>query len=336
VRRARAARGPLAAALVLLALAPGGAGAHELRPALLAIDEIAPGEYRVALHRSLEVGFQETIEPIFPPGTERLGQPEHVRAMGQSIDRLRVRIPGGWEGKAVAVRRAGLTTGEVLVRVETRAGRAFTGRLMPGGSPWVMPRQPGPLAVAGAYLGLGVEHILTGLDHLAFVLGLVLLTPAWRNLWKSVTAFTLAHSLTLVLATLGVLHVPQPPVEAVIALSILFVAREVVVAAIGRPSATARRPWPLAFTFGLLHGLGFAGALADVGLPRTDLPVALLTFNVGVELGQLAFVVVLLLLRAPLARLAARLPARARLAPGYALGAMAFFWCLQRITSFWT
>jgi hydrogenase/urease accessory protein HupE len=318
-----------------LALAPAAGRAHELRPALLAIDEVAPDEYRVEVRRALEAGFQETITPVLPPGAERLGEPEHVRALGQSIDRLRVRVAGGWEGKPVSVRSAGVTTGEVLVRVETRDGRVTTGRLTPGGGDWVMPRAPGPLAVAGTYLRLGVEHILTGLDHLAFVLGLFLLTPLWRQLWKSVTAFTVAHSLTLVLATLGLVHVPQPPVEAIIALSILFVAREAALAADGQPRAAARRPWPAAFAFGLLHGLGFAGALAEVGLPARDLPLALFTFNVGVELGQLAFIAALLLLRAPLARLAARLSPRARLAPAYAIGAMAFFWCVERITRFW-
>jgi hydrogenase/urease accessory protein HupE len=318
-----------------LTLAAAAAGAHELRPALLAIDELAPDEYRVELRRAPEAGFQETITPVFPPGAETLGAPEHVRALGQSIDRWRVRVAGGWDGKPVAVRRAGVTSGEVLVRVEARDGRTLTGRLPPNGGAWVMPRAPGPLAVAGTYVRLGVEHILTGLDHLAFVLGLFLLTPAWSRLWKSVTAFTVAHSLTLVLATLGLVHVPQPPVEAIIALSILFVAREAALATTGASRAAARRPWPAAFAFGLLHGLGFAGALAQVGLPARELPVALFTFNVGVELGQLAFIALLLLARAPLSRLADRVSPRARLAPAYAIGAMAFFWCVERVASFW-
>jgi hydrogenase/urease accessory protein HupE len=319
----------------VLALAPAAARAHELRPALLAIDEVAPGEYRVELRRAADAGFLETLTPVFPPDAQTLGEPVHVRALGQAIDRQRVRVPGGWEGKPVGVRRAGVTTGEVLVRVETRDGRAYTGRLMPDGGAWIVPRAPGPLAVAGTYLRLGVEHILTGLDHLAFVLGLFLLTPAWRHLWKSVTAFTAAHSLTLVLATLGLVHVPQPPVEAIIALSILFIAREAALAAEGRPGPSARRPWPAAFAFGLLHGLGFAGALAEVGLPGRELPLALFTFNVGVELGQLAFIAGLLLLRAPLARLAERLSPRARLAPAYAIGTLAFFWTVERVARFW-
>jgi hydrogenase/urease accessory protein HupE len=330
--RARAGGG--VALLVLLAAGPSRA--HELRPSLLTINEVAPAEYRVELRASPEAAVMDGAVPVFPPGAERVSGPERLRAPGQMVERFVVRVPGGWEGKPVGLRAAGGRGTEVLVRFETRGGRVFTGRLLPGEGDWVVPRRAGPLAVAGAYLILGVEHILTGLDHLAFVLGLILLTPAWRQLWKSVTAFTAAHSLTLALAALGVVRVPPPPVEAVIALSILFVAREAWLAARGHPGATARRPWPVAFAFGLLHGLGFAGALAQVGLPQGDIPVALFTFNVGVELGQLTFVAAVLLLRAPVKRLVARRSARWRLVPAYAIGALAVFWWLERVSGFWT
>lgn len=323
-------------AVLLLALSGGAARAHELRPALLSIEETAPEEYRVEVRRSLEGGLDGTVVPVFPAGAARVGAPEHVREWGQAIERYRVRVPGGWEGRPVSVRLAGVPGGEVLVRAQTRSGRVHTGRLVAGRGDWILPREPGRMDVARTYTSLGVEHILTGLDHLAFVLGLILLTPAWRQLWKSVTAFTVAHSLTLALAALGMVHVPQPPVEAVIALSILLVARQAALAASGRPASAARRPWPMAFAFGLLHGLGFAGALAEVGLPDAELPLALFTFNVGVELGQLAFVAVVLMLRRPLERVAARGPAPLRLAPAYAIGATAAFWCLQRVAAFWS
>jgi hydrogenase/urease accessory protein HupE len=199
------------------------------------------------------------------------------------------------------------------------------------------PAAPSSGAVAGTYLRLGIEHILTGPDHLAFVLALVLLTPVWRQLWKTVTAFTVAHSLTLVLATLDLLRLPQPPVEAAIALSILFVARELWFSTKGRSSGGARRPWLVAFAFGLLHGLGFAGALGQIGLPVSDVPLALLTFNLGVELGQLAFVAVVLLAGRGLARLPAAWRDRGwlRLLPAYAIGALAMFWCIERVARFW-
>ena len=210
--------------------------------------------------------------------------------------------------------------------------------------PQMLPVIPSLREVAATYLRLGIEHIATGIDHLAFVLGLVLLAPAWRKVWKSITAFTAAHSLTLALATVGTLRLPAPPVEAAIALSIVFVAREAWLVAQGRPGATAARPWPVAFTFGLLHGLGFAGALAQVGLPVHAVPLALLTFNLGVEIGQLAFVAVVLMVGRPLSRALSRLPSRiplndrplVRLLPAYAIGTLATFWTIERLAAFWS
>ncbi len=155
-------------------------------------------------------------------------------------------------------------------------------------------RQQSGWSVAGTYLSLGVEHILLGIDHLLFVLALLLITRGTWRLVKTVTAFTVAHSITLALATLGFVHVPQAPVEAVIALSIVFVAAEIVRVRNGRDGIAARAPWIVAFTFGLLHGFGFAGALARVGLPEGHIPLALLFFNVGVEVGQLLFIAAVL------------------------------------------
>ena len=148
--------------------------------------------------------------------------------------------------------------------------------------------------MAGVYLKLGVEHILFGVDHLLFVLALLIITDGTMRLIKTVTAFTVAHSITLTAATLGFVHVPQPPVEATIALSIVFVAAEIVHQRGGREGITARAPWVVAFTFGLLHGFGFAGALSEIGLPQGDIPLALLFFNVGVEVGQLLFIAAVL------------------------------------------
>jgi hypothetical protein len=154
-------------------------------------------------------------------------------------------------------------------------------------------------------------------------------------LWKTITAFTAAHSLTLALAATGILRLPPPPVEATIALTIVFVAREVWLVQHGHPGSTASRAWPVAFAFGLLHGLGFAGALAEVGLPDADLPLALLTFNVGVELGQLAFVGVALAIGRLLSRQSWTQHRWLRLAPTYTIGALACFWCIDRVARFW-
>ena len=183
---------------------------------------------------------------------------------------------------------------------------------------------------AGAYLGLGVEHILLGIDHLLFVLGLMLLVPGTRRLVATVTAFTIAHSVTLALAVLGVVNVPSGPVEAIIALSIFFVAAEIVLLRHGKGAMTARVPWIVAGTFGLLHGFGFAGAIAEVGLPHGDVPLALLLFNLGVEAGQLAFIAVVLGVLSLARRLPTHTPRWAGFAVPYAMGSIALFWVLER------
>jgi hydrogenase/urease accessory protein HupE len=185
-------------------------------------------------------------------------------------------------------------------------GTAQVGRVPVHDPRLIFSASPGALEVAQTYTMLGIEHILTGFDHLLFVLALLILVDGTRRLIATVTAFTLAHSLTLAGAALCVLHVPGPPVEAAIALSIVFVAAEIVHARQGRPGLTQRHPWAVAFTFGLLHGVGFASALAEVGLPPLSIPVALLFFNVGVEIGQLLFIPAVLALIAAGRRAARR------------------------------
>ena len=181
---------------------------------------------------------------------------------------------------------------------------------------------------------MGVKHILLGIDHLLFVLGLVLIVRSTPRLVKTITAFTLSHSITLALATLGFVHVPQAPVEAVIALSILFLASELARRNRGESGLTARRPWLVAFSFGLLHGFGFAGALSEVGLPETDIPLALLLFNLGVEAGQLLFVAAVLALLWCGRRLATSAPRWLQDAPAYAVGSLAAFWLIERVAAF--
>ena len=182
---------------------------------------------------------------------------------------------------------------------------------------------------------LGVEHILGGIDHLLFVLALLLIVRGGKRIFFTITAFTLAHSITLVAATLGWVHVPGPPIEAMIALSIVFVAAEIVRGLRGKPGLTARAPWVVAFCFGLLHGFGFAGALAEVGLPQKAIPVALLTFNVGVELGQLIFVAIVLALRWLWQRVPLTPRAWTPYVVPYAIGAVAMFWVVERVAAFW-
>jgi hydrogenase/urease accessory protein HupE len=229
------------------------------------------------------------------------------------------------------------------VRIDRLNGETSTTRLTPASPSFEVPAAQGWEQVAAAYLWLGVEHILFGVDHLMFVLALILLVRGWRRILLTVTAFTVAHSITLGAATLGYLNVPGPPVEAAIALSIVLVAVEIVNVSRGQESLTARIPWLIAFAFGLLHGLGFAGALSEVGLPGHAIPVALLFFNIGVELGQLTFVVAVIALLAILRPLWLGVvradtgwsPALPMIGSAYCIGAIASFWLIERVYGFW-
>jgi hydrogenase/urease accessory protein HupE len=235
----------------------------------------------------------------------------------------------------VAIDGLDATYTDVLLRLERADGSELTHRLTPEASSYEIQAQPGYFQVGATYFSLGVEHILGGIDHLLFVLALLLVVSGWRKLVATVTAFTVSHSITLALATLGFIHVPGPPVEAVISLSIVFVAAEIIRSREGAAGLTARWPWIVAFTFGLLHGFGFAGALSEVGLPGSSIPLALLAFNLGVEAGQLLFVAAALVLYALARRVPATLPAWTWRIPPYAIGGVAAYWTLERVAGFW-
>jgi hypothetical protein len=308
--------------------------AHELRPALLELRETAPeawevhwrvparGELRLALHLRLP-------EPCAETAPHRASV---VEAM--YVERWSVRCPGGLAGREVAIDGLASTLTDVLVRVAHADGRTQTLRVAPSRPAFAVEAAPEAWQVGRTYLGLGVEHILFGADHLLFVLLLLLLADGTRRLVVTITAFTLAHSLTLAAATLGLVHVPSRPVDAVIALSIAFAAAEVVHARSGRPGLAQRRPWLIAFGFGLLHGIGFAGALSAAGLPADAIPLALLFFNLGVEAGQLVFIAAALAALAVLARLPLGAAAWAWRAPVYGVGAVAAYWTLDRVARF--
>jgi hypothetical protein len=214
--------------------------------------------------------------------------------------------------------------------VRLRDGRHTTTLVHPS-QPWIeVASSRGPLAVAAGYLTAGIHHILLGVDHLLFVLGLLALVRTPWMLVKTITAFTVAHSITLAVATFGVASVPAAPLNAAIALSILFLGPEIVRAWRGGTSFTIRHPWVVAFAFGLLHGFGFASGLLALGLPRGDIPLALLAFNVGVEIGQLAFVALVLLLVQAFKVLRVHWPRLLELAPAYVIGSLGAFWTIQR------
>ena len=326
--------GPL---LALLLLAPSVAAAHEARPAYLAVKETAPGQFSVMWRTPVLAGMRLPIVLKLPDRVKNLKDPVVSELADSLLERRWVDAgPSGLAGERIAFAGLQLSITDVLARFEMLDGRTWTVIAHPS-QPWIeVAAARGPLAVAGAYLMHGVEHILFGFDHLLFVLALILIVPSRRALLWTITAFTLAHSITLSLATLGFVHVPGPPVEATIALSILLLACEIVRLRRGEPSFTARSPWVVAFSFGLLHGFGFAGALTDIGLPQGDIPLALFSFNVGVEAGQLMFIGVVLAVRAcaRLVRFPPTVERYALSAATYAIGTMAAFWLLERLAAF--
>jgi hydrogenase/urease accessory protein HupE len=255
-------------------------------------------------------------------------------AGGAYLERWRIRHPGGLTGQTIHIDGLAASATDVLVRLQRLDGSSQIARLVPTSASLVIKSAADFSQVAGTYLLLGIEHILLGFDHLLFVLALLLLLAGWRKILLAITAFTVAHSITLGAATLGVLHVPAPPVEACIALSIAFVAGEIIHRRRGRALLSVRWPWLLAFAFGLLHGLGFAGALSELGLPADHIPLALLFFNLGVEAGQLLFIAVVLPVIVLLRRRLMALPGWSELVAPYASGSIAMFWLIERIAAF--
>jgi hydrogenase/urease accessory protein HupE len=334
----------LAAILVIGAVSATPARSDELRPGYLEIRQVAPDTYQMlfkipALGDDRRLGIYVGL----PDGTTDAAAPRASFSNGAYLERRTIRRVGGLAGQTIAIQGLSATATDVLVRVDTPDGALQTERLTPTMTSFVVRTSPDVGDVAVSYLRLGVEHILFGFDHLLFVLALVVLVRDWRRVALTVTAFTVAHSITLAAATLGFVSVPGPPIEAAIALSIVLVAVEIVNARRGMPSFTARWPWLAAFCFGLLHGFGFAGALAEVGLPHQAIPIALLFFNLGVELGQLAFVAVVLSAGATLRgvitprfnpALANRTSAHVDVTTAYAIGTVAAFWLIERTLAF--
>ncbi|MBY3095181.1 HupE/UreJ family protein [Rhizobium laguerreae] len=328
---------------VTLAFA-GRAHAHDLKPAYLAMTEVAPEVYSVLWKAPAMGSLRLAIYPRLPESATETKPRVGAVLNDAYVERWKVHAPKGFAAETIRFEGLPETRTDVLVRIERLSGEVSTARATAASPSVIIPAATGWQQVAVAYVSLGVEHILFGIDHLLFVLALILLARSWSSVAVTITAFTLAHSITLGAATLGYMHVPGPPVEAVIALSIVLVAAEILKSRqAGEQSLAARMPWLVAFAFGLLHGLGFAGALSEVGLPNHAIPVALLFFNIGVELGQLAFTAGVFLTFAILGRLSLALirsqgsdpHAWARVVAAYSIGGVASFWLIDRIGGFW-
>jgi len=320
--------------LALLVLTPNVGYAHEVRPGYLEIIETEPGAYKVLWKAPSRGGMVMRIRPVLPDECRDERVPSQHRLPGSFVERRIVSCgAAGLAGKTISIEGLSTTITDVLVRVTHADGQSQTVLLKPhsasfqvlGAQPWTR--------LAMSYVHLGIEHILYGIDHLLFVLGLLLLSRGWGMLLKTITAFTVGHSISLALATLGMINVPGKPLSAAIALSIVFLAGELVRAQRGEMSLTIRRPWLVSFGFGLLHGLGFAGALVQLGLPKPAIPLALLCFNLGVEIGQILFVVVALALMGSLSRMDIRAPSWGKSLPAYGIGTIAAFWFVGRFVA---
>ena len=320
--------------LLVLMVLPFSAFAHEMRPAYLAMEETADGVFDV-LWKVPALGDQRMgLYARLPDNCVPKSDPVASIADAAYTEHWTAICDAGLKGQTIVIDGLTATLTDVLVRIAWRDGSVEVARLTPEAPSFVTKGAQTVWEVASTYFRLGVDHILSGHDHLLFVFALILLIHDRWMLFKTITAFTVAHSITLAGATLGLFSLPQKPVEAAIALSIVFLAVELVKSQPGELRLSERLPWLVAFAFGLLHGFGFAGALMETGLPQSDVPLALLTFNLGVEAGQLMFVaLVLLVFRAFRAIVSGPLPAL-RLLAAYGIGTASMLWLISRVASF--
>lgn len=329
-------------ALCLMALFPEAARAHALEPGFLELEPYGPSQWRVTWRKPQVNGAPMKIEAVLPAQCSPRRGPAPVFDGRAFLSAWVVTCEGGLAGGKIRIEGLERTQTDVLIRYTTTSeAMPQATRLTAWAPTFTIPPDPGPLGIAAGYFALGVDHILKGLDHLLFVLLLLLLIRDWRSLLVAVTSFTVAHSLSLAAASLGWIVMPSPPVEAIVALSIAFLAAELLHPAQDQQRLTQRYPWTVAFAFGLLHGLGFARALLEIGLPEGDVPLALLAFNLGVEAGQILFIALALAIGAAVARLYPLVMQRLA-APGspglrvvaYGVGTLAAYWVAERVAGF--
>ncbi len=320
--------------LAFLVLVPMGiVVAHEMRPAYLQINQVSETTYQVFWKIPRQGDMVIRLRPVFPEAAlTESGLPKYVS--GAMLYTYELKSVEAIEGQEFYIDGLEQTMIDVLVTIRFENGEQASLMIKPDENRALFPGSASKWQVIKSYTVLGVEHIWFGIDHLLFVLALIIITRGFRKIVKTITAFTIAHSITLSLAVLGFTSLPGPPVEAVIALSIVFLAAEILKNLRGRETLTSRKPWLVAFTFGLLHGFGFAGALTEVGLPSSEIPLALAFFNIGVELGQLAFVLVALSILKLLA-MKPSWPLVLQKIPAYIIGSVASFWVIDRILAFW-
>ncbi|WP_338733550.1 HupE/UreJ family protein [Mangrovimonas cancribranchiae] len=319
--------------LVAVGLCSVTVKAHEIRPAYLQIEQQSETTYNVLWKVPTSGDLVLKIYPEFEDGFQLQESGLSKPVSGAMIHQYSLNGNRSLQGSRIKIQNLKKTMVDVLVTIKYLNGEKTTLMLKPDKPETLLSGKTSKWQVVQSYTVLGVEHIWFGIDHLLFVLALIIITTGFKKIVKTITAFTLAHSITLSLAVLGYANLPGPPVEAVIALSIVFLASEMIKLHQGKPSLTAQKPWLVAFSFGLLHGFGFAGALTDVGLPQSEIPLALAFFNIGVELGQIVFVIAV---SAVLSLLAFKKdwPVVAKKVPAYAIGSIAAFWTIERVVGF--
>ena len=320
----------LIVALVLIC-GCGLAVAHEVRPGFLELRETGQNTYSFLWKKPTGGEVEIYIAPVIPAECHLTTPGRQQLTPGAVIVRGTLQCEDGVQGKTLAIDGLQATITDVIVRVHHADGRLESHLLKPVNPSVTLGAKTTGWQRSLAYLRLGVEHILLGIDHLLFVLGLLLIVANRWVLLKTITSFTVAHSITLAIATLGYASAPVPPLNAAIALSILFLGPEIVRRWRGQTSFTIRHPWVVAFTFGLLHGFGFASGLTTMGLPQAEVPLALLLFNVGVEIGQTFFVLIIVMLERSFRILEIRWPRWAEVLPAYAVGGLGAFWTIQRV-----
>lgn len=318
--------------LFVLLLLAGPSWAHRFAPSLLKVTETAGGAYNVVWKTPAQAVSPVPLRPVWPENCEIVNaSPMQMEGTGR-IGTFQLKCTGlgddGLVGDALGVSGLGPNSASAMVMLSLLDGRQYQQVLNAEQSSFVVPSEPGSAEVMGDYTLLGMEHIWGGIDHLLFVFGLLLLVGGGKRLLWTITAFTLGHSITLSLVTLGFFDYPVALVEFAIALSIFVLAVELTRTA--RHDMLWRNPWWLAGGFGLLHGMGFAGALAETGLPQDNVPLALLFFNIGIEIGQIAFILVVLLIWQLLKKPLGPWQARLQPVPVYILGALSAMWCIER------
>jgi len=321
-----------ALALIMVFCVCSVVSAHESQPGTLELRQVAKDRYEVTWRAPIYYGKPHPARLELPADWKDVVEPT-VRLLADSqLFRQVVNVGDkGVEGSVIRFPGLEATITDVFVRLNRLDGTTMTAVVRPS-KPFAQLRGERTwYATAGEYIGLGFHHILQGVDHLLFVLGLLLIVKGRMMLLKTITSFTVAHSITLAIATLGYASAPLPPLNAAIALSILFLGPEIVRSWRGETSLTIRYPWVVAFLFGLLHGFGFASGLSTTGMPKAELPPALLFFNVGVELGQLVFVFTALALARSFLILEVRWPRLVEALPGYAVGSLGAYWTIQRM-----